>query len=241
MPDQPGRTSFVLVHGVRTSATMWRAQREFLEPLGFEVATPDLPGHGTRIGERFSLAGAMNAIDSALAPGGTAVLVGFSLGGYLSIRYAASRSGRVRGLVAASCGTEPYRLLLAGYRMVAAAVHALPDRGARLNERMVRASVRDPQGVRDVLAGGVALEVMGDVLRELRMLDVRGCLRRIQAPVWFVNGSRDHFRLQERRMLAATRNGRLVRIPRANHMVSFARPDLFNQVLVEALDTLAPR
>jgi len=229
----------VLVHGLRTSATMWRYQVEHLTALGIPVRTVDLPGHGTRVGERFTLDGALAAIDEAVRgavedTGEPAFLVGFSLGGYLSVRYAATADVPIRGLLAASCGTTPARAVLEPYRLAANLIHRLPDRGAAMNEFFVRAFIPSP-GADDVLAGGAALDVMDDVLRALRGLGPTASVRRITVPIWFVNGQFDHFRLQERRFLRAARDARLVHIRGANHMVSVTRPIEFTEVLMRAL------
>lgn len=216
---------------------MWRAQRELLESRGLSVVTPDLPGHGTRMTERFNLDGAMRTIDEAvrLHPG-PVLLVGFSLGGYLAIHYVGLARQPIAALLAASCGTQPHRLILWGWRGIAAVIHRLPDRGLLLNNTLLRLFVRDPRLVDDVLAGGVALEVMDDVLRELRPLDIRASLARIPQPVTLVNGRLDHFRLQERRYLRATIDGRLVHVAGATHLVSLTQPERFNVILVDAID-----
>ena len=233
--------SVVLVHGLRTSSSLWRGQRIELEKRGFEVHTPDLPGHGARMHERFSVASAVQTIETAVRDAtGTPLLVGFSLGGYLSLHYAGLAERPVRGILAASCGTQPTRIVLDAWRAAAAVIHRFPDRGLGLNNAAVRTFVRDPQLANDVIAGGVALEVMDDALRELRVLDVRRSLRAIPQPVWLVNGTLDHFRVQERSYLRAARDGRLVHIPGATHMVSVTRPEAFNRVLFEALDRPDP-
>jgi len=215
---------------------MWRHQVEVLTALGYTVVTPDLPGHGSRMGERFTLEGGVATIDEAVSSTeGPVFLVGFSLGGYLAAHWAAAEPRRVSGILAASCGTQPHRVILDAWRVGAAAIHLLPDRGLGLNNAVVRAVIRDPAYANDVIAGGVALEVMQDVLRELRGIRMERALSRIEAPVWLVNGTLDHIRLQEKRFLAATRHGTLVRIPGATHMVSLARPEAFTRVLVDAI------
>ena len=228
--------SVVLVHGLRTSASMWRHQVGILSDLGYTVSTPDLPGHGARMDERFTLDGGVATIDEAVAAAPEPVfLAGFSLGGYLAAHWAAAAPRAVSGILAASCGTQPHRVILDAWRLGAGAIHLLPDRGLGLNNAVVRAVIRDPQYADDVIAGGVALEVMQDVLRELRSIRMESALSRIDQPVWLVNGTLDHIRLQERRFLAATRNGTLVRIPGATHMVSLARPEAFTRVLLDAI------
>ena len=231
--------SVVLVHGLRTSATMWRAQVDALDATGHQSIAIDLPGHGSRSGSRFTLAGAVQtiseAVDSAAHP---VLLCGFSLGGYAAIHYAGSGSRPIIGLVAASCGTQPYRLILDAWRLAARAIHRLPDRGLALNNWAVRAAVKDADLADDIIRGGVALEVMDDALRELRQLHPVASLSRVDVPVVFVNGTLDHFRLQERRYVAAPPVARLVHIRGATHMVSVTRSAEFTQVLLEALEGL---
>ena len=233
--------SVVMVHGLRTSSSMWRHQVQALTSLGFEVVTPDLPGHGSRMRERFTLAEGVATIDRAVTDAtGPVFVVGFSLGGYLAAHWAAERPRDITGLLAASCGTQPARAILDVWRLGAGAIHLLPDRGLALNNALVRAVIRDPDYADDVIAGGVALDVMQDALRELRGIRMESALSRIDLPVWLVNGTLDHIRLQERRFLAATRRGTLVRIPRATHMVSLAQPVAFTNLLIDAVNSARP-
>ena len=206
--------------------------------------------------EPFSLDAALRVIDEAIpADGGGGrrrrrrvgraaraprLLVGLSLGGYLAIEYASTHPGRIDGLVAASCGTRPRGPGLAGYRRLAAAIGRLPDRGRALNDLMAQAFL-PPEGVDDVLAGGVALDVMAPVLGAVGDLDPESALRRVDVPVWFVNGRFDHFRFEERRMLRAAPEGRLVVVPGATHLVSLARPDDFSAVLLGVVAELEAR
>ena len=237
MTEVASQRTVVLVHGLRTSATMWRVQAEALRDLGHEVIAVDLPGHGTRMDERFTLDGAIATIDDAVAGARHPVyLAGFSLGGYLSIHWAGLRAREVTGLLAASCGTTPYRVVLDAWRAAARVIHRFPDKGRGLNDFAVHAAVRDPRLADDVLRGGVALDVMDDALRELRPLRPIASLRRIDLPVTLVNGSLDHFRLEERRYLGAARNGTLIHVRGATHMVSLTRSTQFTEVLLRSMD-----
>jgi pimeloyl-ACP methyl ester carboxylesterase len=191
--------------------------------------------------ERFTLDGAVEAIDQAVSSARyPVVLCGFSLGGYTAMHYAGAVKRPIVALIAASCGTRPYRVVLDSWRLAARGIHALPDRGLALNNWAVRAAVRDRDLADDVIAGGVALEVMDDALRELRALNPVASLARITQPVWLVNGTLDHFRLQERRFLAATPAGRLIHVRGASHMVSLTRPSEFTRIMMSVVDE-APR
>src|SRR5690606_32386229 len=100
----PAGSSVVLVHGTRTSSAICAGQVEALSHAGHRGITLDLPGHGDRAGERFTLRGAMRAIDDAVTGcPEPPVLVGLSLGGYLALAYAARHHGAVAGVVLSGC------------------------------------------------------------------------------------------------------------------------------------------
>lgn len=229
----------MLVHGLRTSRTMWRAQVEALRAYGCDVVAVDLPGHGERLGERFTLDGAVDAVsDGVDRVGGRALVVGLSLGGYTAVRHAARRPAQVAGLVAAACSTRPLLALVDGWALLARGIARLPDAGAGLNQGMVD-RVLSAEAARDVAAGGFALDVVDDVLRAMRDATPVEDLARVEAPVWLVNGRYDHFRGEERRFLRACRDGRLVVVPGATHLVSLTAPVAFTRVLLDAVDAVS--
>ncbi len=231
-------TPVVLLHGARVSRTMWRPQLAALERAGRPAVAIDLPGHGTRIAERFTLAGATAAVEEAVdAVGGRAVVVGMSLGGYLGIHHAALRPDQVVGLLAGACCSVPDQPATAAWQLAVRGITRLPDGGAWLNQRLVDLAL-PPEGAAACAEGGFALAVMGDLLAEVRRIDVLADLARVRCPVWLVNGSLDHFRLQERAFLRAAPGARRVLVRGATHLSSVVRPVAFTRVLLEALDDL---
>jgi pimeloyl-ACP methyl ester carboxylesterase len=232
METTEARVPVLLVHGIRASATMWRFQEEKLRAAGYPVLAIDLPGHGQRMGEPFTVPAALAAIDDGVsALGGRVLLVGLSLGGYYAVAYAAQHPDRVAGLVAAGCSAIPNGVLLEGYRLLARMIHRLPDRGLWLHETMAR-RLLPTAGARDVLAGGAALDVMDSGLRATSTLTPLVSLARYPGPIWLVNGALDHFRLNERRFLAVCRNGEVVVVPGATHLSSLAQPERFTTILL---------
>ncbi|GAB3476674.1 alpha/beta fold hydrolase [Nocardiopsis coralliicola] len=228
----------VLVHGLRVSSSMWRPQVAELGERGRLVVAPDLPGHGGRRGEVFSLGSAVDAVlEAADAVGGRPLLVGLSLGGFVSIAAAAAAPERIGGLVAASCTARPAQSLAHVYRIPAALLDVLPDKGAAVNERFHRMTLPG-EGAEAVLGGGLAMEAARKVIDEIADLDVLGALSSYPGPVWLVNGARDHFRIHEKRFLDVCAQGRLLNIPRAGHMVSLDQPHNFGRIVADAADVV---
>jgi len=229
----------VLVHGIRASRTMWRSQLAALERAGVPARAPDLPGHGAQAGQDFTVDGAVSAVEDAAAElGGPVLVVGLSLGGYLAIYWAARTERPLAGLLAAGCSTRPRGAGLAAYRRVAAVIARLPDGGRRLNDALARVALPS-QARADLAEGGMEMGVMATALAEVGTIDPIADLRSLgRLPVWLVNGRWDHFRIEERRFLAACENATLHVVPGANHMVSLSRPAAFNEILLAFVDRL---
>ncbi len=229
----------VLVHGIRTSATMWRAQVEYLEGLGYRVTAVDLPGHGTRMTETFTLSGALETIDTAVRDAtGPVLLVGHSMGGLLCTAYVGGETAPpVAGFIAASCTAFPRGAALATYRALAGTFNSLPDKGMWLTKQMLAATLPDETRA-DFGAGGYALAAQDTALRSLAALDLRTALTRIMVPTWFVNGQYDQLRVSEKVFVKLVPGSELIVVPRATHLVSAMRPAAFNAALRLAIATL---
>lgn len=231
----------VLVHGIRTSATMWRSQVHHLTERGNPATAVDLPGHGTRMAEEFTLESAFDTIDAAVrdaAARGPVLLVGHSMGGLLCIEYAGREDPPpISGFIAASCTAIPRGLGLTAYRALARGFDSLPDRGMWLTDRMLDRIL--PHETRDDFgAGGYALDAQDIALRSLSVLDLLAALHRIDVPLWFVNGQFDQLRINERLFLRVAPHAELIVVPRTTHHVTVMRPRVFNAVLDLALATL---
>ncbi|TDC85418.1 hypothetical protein E1193_02785 [Micromonospora sp. KC606] len=75
---------------------------------------------------------------------------------------------------------------------------------------------------------------MPDVVRAIAGHDPIAALRAYPGMVWLVNGDRDPFRAAEPTFLAACRDGRVVRLPRAGHITALANPDRLARLLEDA-------
>ncbi len=237
-------TQAVFVHGIRTSATMWRAQLAHLRERGVDAVAVDLPGHGTRLGETFTLEGAFETIDEAVhsaAARGPVLLVGHSMGGLVSIDYA-GREDRppIDAFIAASCTALPRGVGLATYRALARGFDRLPRRGQGIADWVLDRTL--PQETRmDFGAGGYAYDAQDVALRSLSVLDLLAALRRIDVPTWFVNGQYDQLRVHERLFTTVLPDAELIVVPRTSHLVTAMRPRVFNALLDLAIATLESR
>lgn len=219
----------VLVHGIRLSGAMWSPHRDLLAPL--PVRTPDLPGHGTRRGEAFTVEAAVRAVVDAIDElGGRALVVGQSLGGYTGIATAARYPGKVAGLVASGCTAVPGRLLTSVFSLAHKVLSAMRDRGDALSRAQLRGLLA-PAVAEPVIAGGIATEAIPDVVAQAARFDPLTDLSSYPGPVWLVNGAHDHFRASERRFVRVCWDGRLVVVPRAGHYLPMARPAEFSRIV----------
>ncbi len=201
--------SVVLVHGLRGRAHDLDQLRALLEAEGHHVESPDLPGHGSRTDEPFSIGEALITIAEASSGlGGDPVLLGQGLGGHLSIQVAAITK-EAAAVVAMGCGTQALTWILDSYRIASAAHQVLPDRGAALSAHAATTFTGGfPRHSRSTIPGQFF-----DTLSHLEALDTAATLARLQIPVLLLNGQYDRFRMQERAFLRAVPSSALVRQP----------------------------
>ncbi len=226
--------AIVFLHGTRLSRMVWTPQ---LDALGdeFRAIALDLPGHGARAGERFSLDRATDVVVAAIrerAAGRSAVVVGLSLGGYVAMTLAARFPELVSGLVIAGASAEPAGVRVLAFRGLAGAMAHL-DRPSldRLSGRFFRA--RYPATIAEpIVAGGFW---SGGGALALRALFGERFVPRLAAyggPVLILNGEYDLlFRLSAPTFAASARNARRVVLRGALHLSNLDRPVAFSHVV----------
>lgn len=232
--------SVVLIHAVRSSRTMWKAQVSRLRSRGYEVLTPNLPGHGSRMEIPFTREGSLATIDEAVRScAEPPLLVGLSLGGYLTIHYAATHPGSIAALLAADCTVIPGPALARAYGLWLRMKDVVPgDADARVARSFARA--HGAKAARRYYGGGRARHVVPGVVRTVGAFDMLADLRAIDVPVTFVNGARDPFRRHEGLCLAAVGDGRLRILDDAGHVANLDRPKRFARCIREAAEAARP-
>jgi pimeloyl-ACP methyl ester carboxylesterase len=227
----------VLVHGSRLSATQWAPQLDRLAAEGWlDVVVPDLPAHGTRADEPFTLERAVGAVAAAVESvpiPATVVLAGHSLGGYVAATYAAAYPRRLDGLVLLGAAAVPRGAGAAAYRAVARLTErAGPVRMTRINDRVL-GRLYAPDLVDPVVAGGYWFGPTRAAWHDVMARCGPHQLREVTCPVLVAGGRYDQLMRDANRYARAAPHGRVVRIPRAGHFVGFDRPDEVTALLLE--------
>jgi pimeloyl-ACP methyl ester carboxylesterase len=229
IPPATGCSTIVFLHGTRLSAAQWTPQ---VAALGgeFDCLALDLPGHGRRVGEPFSLSGAADSVAEAIAATSArqAIVVGLSLGGYVAMDLAARWPDRVAGLVLAGATAEPIGPRAMPYQALARALTDLPqDALDRLNAWFFR--TRYPPSIAEpIIAGGFAFRTGGQALRTIIGERFRPRLARYPGRTLILNGEFDLlFRLSERSFVEVAADPRRVLLRRATHLTNLDQPEAF--------------
>ncbi len=220
------RTRLVLVHGSRVSGVQWQAHRAWLEPE-FEVTTPDLPGHGRRAGQHFTMDTAVAAIAAdvdAAAPGQPVVLVGHSLGGYVAMTHAARHHPRLAAVVTIGAAAIPRGVGAAAYRLLGLATEkAGRERITRFNDRMLT-RMAAPEVFAAIHADGYWFDGVRPSWAAVMSGGRPELLAAVSCPVLVVRGQFDQLGLDGPRYAAAAPRGRLLTVRGASHLLPLTRP-----------------
>jgi pimeloyl-ACP methyl ester carboxylesterase len=230
----PANPPIVFLHGIRLGGKIWEEHARLLSDEFF-VVTPDLPGHGALADLPFDAP----AIDAFLAYiAGNVVsraplIVGYSLGGYVAMRYACELPEHTCGLLLTGSSTNivGYRRLLYGtavritalvppaaiQKMLTAFFHlTLPPRVARViipfrfNHDVFEQSLR--------LAGGICYSDL---------------LATYPKPVMLVNGAWDLLFRRDERAYTRAADARLVLMARSDHVAPLREPAKFSNIVRE--------
>jgi pimeloyl-ACP methyl ester carboxylesterase len=226
----------VFIHGTRMTGAMWTPQLTRFGAAGeFRAIALDLPDHGVRASEPFTLEGAVAAVAETIsehAPDGRAVVVGLSLGGYVGMALAAAHPELVRGLVVSGATAEPIGFRRVPYLGLAAAMDRI-DRHSldSMNRRFFRG--RYPPEIADPIIDGGFWSAGG--ARALRAIVRESFVPRLAAypgPSLILNGAYDiPFRLGARRFARAAQDVRWVRLAGASHLANLDRPAAFTEAV----------
>ena len=224
--------ALILLHGATCNGRMWDAMRRGLDPQ-FQVLAPDLPGHGARRHQTFTLQGAIDTVvaEATSLNGAPLVLVGDSLGGYTALASAASLpAAQLKGLVLGGSSSNLTGLALLPYLLRSALFKVLLAlRGEQKLIRSIAPKLVSQVGMRQedvdsMVSAGMSLRVFAQAVKALRDIDFRSKLAEVETPVLFLNGEKDsgHMR-QEASFLAVARDAHVHHFPNCEHGVTIRR------------------
>lgn len=224
--------TLLLLHGATCNGRMWDALKRGLDPK-FRVITPDLPGHGARRAELFTLQGAIDTVVACAASleGSPLIVGGDSLGGYSTLAAAASLPPQqLKGLIL--CGSSsnltgaallPYRLQVAIFKTMLA-LKGEDKLIASMRPKLIRDIGMEPADVDAMIGAKMSLRVFSQCVNALRDLDFRSKLAAVEVPVMIVNGTKDsgHMR-QEASFLAVAKDATVEHLENCRHGVTIRR------------------
>ncbi len=233
-PEPDRRPTIVFLHGTRLSGAEWAVQ---VAALGteFRCLTPDLPGHGTAARETFTVEGAAERVAALIAeeaPGGRAILVGLSLGGYVAMAVAARWPERVRGLAISGATAEPVGPRTIFYRGLATIFSIVPERLLDRLNRWFFGWRYAPAIATPIIAGGFFFAGGAVAVRALIGERFGPRLAAYPGPSLLLNGEFDlFFRPTERAFAAVAADPRRVLIRRATHLTNLDQPTAFTAAI----------
>ncbi len=232
----------VFLHGSVLARQSWQPQVTRLRDA-YRCITVDLPRHGTRADEPFTLDGAADVAIRAIdeLAGGRAIVVGFSLGGYVAMAVAGRAPERVRGLVLTGASSEPSGIGAIPFRLFALGLRLAPERALRRTGFWLFRHRYPPDVVAALEAGGYWARGGADAVDTLPEGGFRARLVAYGGPILVINGDLDFvFRLGEGSFVRGLPHVTRRRLRGSSHLTGLDRPDEFSAELREFERSLAP-
>lgn len=218
----------VFLHGAGANLAMWNLQVEQLSDE-FRCIPMDLPAHGARRAEPFTLEAAVEATAETIRRpgGGHATLVGLSLGAYVVYATAAAHPELVAGVVASGGGVEFQGRTAVANRLQG---RLLPVAGPLLNRAANKALARiaSKQIAQDVNERGHSFGGAGQALRNLAGRDFHSLLIQYEGPVLMLMGERDKPNIAGLpAMIDGARDADIQILEDAGHSCALSQPEAF--------------
>lgn len=228
----PKNPPILFLHGVRLGGKIW-AQHARLLSDAFYIITPDLPGHGALADLPFDIPvnDAFLAYIADNVVSRPPLVVGYSLGGYVAMRYATDMPERTAGLVLTGCTADvvAHRQLL--YDISVAITACFPP---RIVEKWLSVFFRItlPPRIADVVIPFRFDQRTFELSRRTATgVEYSKRLERYGRPVLIVNGEWDVlFRPDERKFAHAT-DAQVVIMQNMDHVAPLRRPEQFSAIV----------
>ncbi|MGZ3496734.1 MAG: alpha/beta fold hydrolase [Vulcanimicrobiaceae bacterium] len=223
----------LFIHGIRLGREIWTRHATALADEYYVVAL-DLPGHGALHEVPFgaeAVQGLLRHIINDVFGRRPALVVGYSLGGYVAMQLAHDAPERTAGLVLADCTLDLTGWLRHPYDWVVRATETLPTVALqRALSFMFRLTL--PREVAEaIIPMRFNRSVFSDVYRAGAGVTFSDHLRGYDKPTLIVNGEWDIFFRADERKFAAAANAEIRLIRRADHVAPLRKPDEFIELV----------
>ncbi len=222
----------VFLHGIRLGGKIWRKHALALADE-FHVITPDLPGHGALADVPFEIpvleAFLRELVERVAAR--PALFVGYSLGGYLAMRYALDQPECTSALLLTGCSTN---LIGARALLYEAGVALTAQFSPQLLERALAVFFRLtlPRHVAETVIPFRFDQRVFEASRRIALgISYGERLALYGKPLLVVNGEWDPLFRQDETEFTSSPNARLVVIPRSDHVAPLRRPAQFTAIV----------
>lgn len=228
----------VFLHSGALTRKMWQPQIDDLSKA-FRIIALDLPGHGALARYAFTLRIAVEEVAQIIRKEvqGQALVIGLSLGGFVSLALAHEHPELVAGLVLSGCSLDTQGMSETLRKMrgtlLANNVAILDRLLATVTERLLRRFYSD-QFVEAQAQAGIYWKSAGQGLLECTGKDFRSMIHAYRGPILVLNGENDkNSRKSEEALLSAANqdNIRVQPLPEAGHLCNVDQPRAYNDAL----------
>ncbi len=249
--DTCDQITLLLIHGFPLDSAMWEMQMQELPDVA-RIVAPDLRGHGRSDAvpgpysmKLFSddIAGLLDYLNID----GPVVVGGLSMGGYIALDFYRRYPERVAGLILAAtragADSEEGKAARDAAIATARAEGTAPIVAGMLPKLMAPASYEDDEIVEfvtEIMEGASQEGVIGALAAMRDRPDSTPTLAEIDVPTLIVHGAEDKIiPLSEAQAMAdAIPDAHLVVVPDAGHLPNLEQPDIFNDAVVDFLESL---
>ena len=225
--------AILFIHGAGVTHKWWHPQIEYFSK-NYQVITLDLPGHGKLSSMPFEMEKSLAYIETLLEQEdiGSMLLVGISLGGYLSTKYASRHPKKVVGLYLSGAtinmnGIRGLSFRLTGMMLKRKGPDWLDGVTLKSYRKRVEASIIEPV-IKDGFYAKAAVEAFYELSGEnfYRMMEAYG------GPIMIGNGENDEPNWKaESKLQKQVKNIKSDPIKGASHLANLEKPDEFNASL----------
>ncbi len=222
----------VLIHGAGLNGASWSAVRRVIDPR-IRLLTPDLPGHGARIAEPYTLRGAVDTVVAAVRSAGDVPVIvgGDSLGGYTSTAAAAALPpAQLKGLILSGCSANMIgtRLLLPFMaRKLGSQLMTLLMSQRQIDKALIKKLREfgiDEADISIMMDATMNPGIFPQAVDAIRGVDFRAMVAAIPQPILLVNGAKDAICMgQEPAFFAAAQAPQRHIFEQTDHGVSLLR------------------